>query len=82
MWIFSLMCQSVNLLGKDVQNVGCVSSVSVADTKIIFRYNFLSSFNPLKPGFTYLQPLENIRKPLGFLIFLEGIDKQQRAVIG
>ena len=34
----------------------------------------------LQPGVAYLPP-ENIRKPLGFLMFSGGIDKQHRAVM-
>ena len=43
----------------------------------------LVNFNPLHTAQCCLSvPPENIRKPLGFLIFLGGIDKQHRAVMG
>ena len=38
-----------------------------------FCSNF-AVFNPYQPGFAFLLP-ENFRKPLGFLMFLGGIEK-------
>ena len=41
------------------------------------------SFNPLQPSVAFPSiPPENIRKPLDFLMFSEGIEKQHRAVMG
>ena len=40
------MCQSVNLFWKKaVQNVGCVSAFFVADSKIIYGFNFVVPLN-------------------------------------
>ena len=38
------------------------------------------AINPLESSVTYLYPLKNIRKPLGFLMFSGGIDKKHLAV--
>ena len=39
-------------------------------------------FNPLQPGVVCLYRPENIRKPLGFLMFSGGVEKQHQAVMG
>ena len=45
----SLYCQGINLFWKTaVQNVGCDSVYFVADTKILYGYNFVAPFRPLK----------------------------------
>ena len=38
-------------------------------------------FSLLQSGAAFLYPPENIRKPLGFLMFSEGIEKPHRAVM-
>ena len=38
--------------------------------------------NPLQPSVAFLYPPQNIRKPLGFLMFSGVIEKQHRAVMG
>ena len=45
----SLCCQGINLFWKTaVQNVVCVSVYFVADTKILYGYNFVAPFRLLK----------------------------------
>ena len=52
-----------------------------------WRYNFtawdmfLCLFLTITVGCCFSVPLENIRKPLGFLMFSEGIEKPHRAVM-
>ena len=41
----------------------------------------INIIDSLQPGVTYLYPPENIRKPLGFLMFSGGIENQHRAVM-
>ena len=50
---------------------------------MLFRVQIpVSMFNPLQLGVAFLYPTENIRKPLGLLMFLGGIEKSGRAVMG
>ena len=39
-------------------------------------------FNPLQPGVAFLYPLKTSRKPIDFLMFSGGKEKQHRAVMG
>ena len=39
-------------------------------------------FNQLQPSVAFFIPPEKIRKPKGFLMFSEGIEKQHRTVMG
>ena len=40
-----------------------------------------TSFNPLQPSVAFLYPLKTSEKPLDFLMFSGGIEKQHRAVM-
>ena len=46
------------------------------------KFFYRMKFNPLQPGVALLYPPESIRKPLGFLMFSGGIEKQQQAAMG
>ena len=50
---------------------------------MLFRVQIpVSIFNPLQLGVAFLYPPENFRKPLGLLMFLGGVEKSGRAVMG
>ena len=49
-------------------------------TEYIFLFIFTLK-SPIKTLFAHLYPLENIRKPKGFMMFSGGIDKQNRAAM-
>ena len=46
------------------------------------KIGVVASFNPLQPGAAFLYPPDNIRKPLGFLVFSGSMEKQHRAAMG
>ena len=59
------------------------------DLRGLFKVNLLyqpeifaiTAFNPLEPSVAYLHSLKTSEKPLGFLMFSGGIDKQNQALM-
>ena len=52
----------------------------IFDGALVQKSQRLSAINPLQPGFAFLYPWKT--KPLGFLVFSGGIEKQHWAVMG